>query len=1168
MKRTLLAAAFMIGSACALFAQRTERTLEKGWKFTKGDIENAQSAGFDDSRWEEVTVPHDWAIYGPFDRSHDLQNVAVTQNFETEASVKTGRTGGLPYVGVGWYRTTFDSESGKQTTLVFDGAMSEARVYVNGKEACFWPFGYNSFHCDVTALLNDDGKGNTLAVRLENRPQSSRWYPGAGLYRNVHVITTGNIHVPVWGTQITTPHAGTDYASVKLLTTVDNAGDKDIRIVTDILSPDGKTVATKDNTRKINHGMPFEQNFLIDAPMLWSPESPSLYKAVSRIYADGRMVDEYTTRFGIRSIEYVADKGFYLNGKHRKFQGVCNHHDLGPLGAAINVSALRHQLAMLKDMGCDAIRTAHNMPAPELVELCDEMGFMMMVEPFDEWDIAKCENGYHRYFNEWAERDMVNMLRQFRNNPCVVMWSIGNEVPTQCSPEGYKVAKFLQDICHREDPTRPVTCGMDQVSCVLDNGFAAMIDIPGFNYRAHRYQEAYSRLPQNIVLGSETSSTVSSRGVYKFPAVKRHTAIYDDHQSTGYDLEHCSWSNLPDEDFALADDYPWTIGQFVWTGFDYLGEPSPYDTDAWPSHSSLFGIIDLASLPKDRYWLYRSLWNRESPTLHILPHWTWPGREGENTPVFVYTSWPEAELFVNGKSYGRQRKLTREESEALRGKDSLWLQRRYRLMWTDVPYEPGEVKVVAYGADGKAVAEKSVHTAGKPHHIELTSSRTSLQADGKDLAYVTLRIVDKDGNLCPADGRPVDFKVKGAGKYRASANGDAACLDLFHHPKMHAFSGMLTVIVQSGETAGTLELEATAKGIKSGKIQIEVSPLNSPRGGAYATEASPTGGGLEGAVSLEGAFYKGADISWTTQLESEGHRFYNFQGEERECTALMKELGLNAVRLRVWVNPKDGWSGKEDMLTLAKRAKANGMELMVDFHYSDWWADPGKQHIPEAWKGLSYEEMKTALASHTKEVLELLKENGITPKWVQIGNETSDGFLWETGRAGTNMKQYAGLTTAGYEAAKSVFPDVTAIVHLDNGFDNDLYNYIFDGLKANGGKWDMIGMSLYPYWSIMYKHVKSADEAIARCMENIRKVSGKYGCDVMIVETGMESAKPEEGRTILGKIIREARHNTNGHCKGVFYWEPECKPAPYVLGAFTADGRPTVIMKAFSENEE
>ena len=809
-------------SFCSLFAwaQRQETLLEKNWKFTKGDAPEAVQETFDDTQWETVTVPHDWAIYGPFDRSHDLQNVAVKQNFETQASVKTGRTGGLPYVGVGWYRTTFEVPAGKEASLVFDGAMSEARVYVNGKEVGFWPLGYNSFHIDVTPYIYTDGRKNTLAVRLENRPQSSRWYPGAGLYRNVRLVTTEKVHVPVWGTQLTTPHVEASYASVKLLTTVAHAGDKDIRIVTEILSPEGKVVAVKDNTRKINHGMPFEQNFLVDAPKLWSPETPFLYKAVSKIYVDNRQVDEYTTRFGIRSLEIVPDKGFFLNGKHRKFQGVCNHHDLGPLGAAVNVAALRRQLTMLKDMGCDAIRTAHNMPAPELVELCDEMGFMMMLEPFDEWDIAKCENGYHRFFGEWAEKDMVNMLRHYRNHPSVVMWSIGNEVPTQWKPEGYKVASFLQDICHREDPTRPVTCGMDQVSSVLGNGFAAMLDVPGFNYRAHRYVEAYNRLPQNIVLGSETSSTVSSRGVYKFPVQKRGDAKYEDHQSSGYDLEHCSWSNVPDEDFVLADDYPWTIGQFVWTGFDYLGEPSPYDTDAWPSHSSLFGIIDLASLPKDRYYLYRSIWNRKSPTLHVLPHWNWQGREGENTPVFVYTSYPEAELFVNGKSYGKQRKLTREESQALQGKDSLWLQRRYRLMWMDVPYEPGELKVVAYDASGKAADEKVVRTAGKPHHIELAADRTELAADGKDLAYITVRIVDKDGNLCPMDNRLVHFSVKGAGTYRASANGDPTCLYLFHENRMPAFSGALTAIVQTKEEAGEICFEAKAKGVKGGKLTL------------------------------------------------------------------------------------------------------------------------------------------------------------------------------------------------------------------------------------------------------------------------------------------------------------------------------------------------------------
>ncbi|QIK60891.1 glycoside hydrolase family 2 protein [Dysgonomonas sp. HDW5A] len=793
---------------------REEFLLEKNWKFSKGDYPDAIQNNFNDKSWQSVTVPHDWAIYGPFDRKHDLQEVAVTQNGETKATIKTGRTGGLPYVGIGWYRNTFNvdhfKKGEKRVSLLFDGAMSEARVYVNGKEACFWPLGYNSFHCDVTDLLNADGKDNILAVRLENKPQSSRWYPGAGLYRNVHVVVTDEVHVPVWGTYITTPFVSEEYASVKLKTEIENSDNNDVRIVTEILDADNKVVATKDNTLKINHGKPFEQNFIVNNPNLWSPETPYLYKVVSTVYVKNNKVDQYTTRFGIRDIKLIADKGFFLNGKKRKFQGVCNHHDLGPLGAAINVAALRRQLTMLKDMGCDAIRTAHNMPAPELVKLCDEMGFMMMIEPFDEWDIAKCANGYHRFFDEWAEKDMVNMIRNYRNNASVVMWSIGNEVPTQCSPEGYKVASFLQDICHREDPTRPVTCGMDQVTCVLNNGFAAMLDVPGFNYRVHRYEEAYNKLPQNLVLGTETSSTVSSRGVYKFPVEKKANAVYDDHQSSSYDFEYCDWSNLPDDDLALADDHDWTMGQFVWTGFDYLGEPSPYDTDAWPNHSSMFGIIDLASIPKDRYYLYRSIWNKNDNTLHILPHWNWEGREGQKTPVFVYTNYPSAELFINGKSYGKQ---TKNDSS---------VQSRYRLMWMDAIYEPGEVKVVAYDALGKAVEEKTIRTAGKPHHIELIPDRTQLSADGKDLAYINVRVVDKDGNLCPNDQRLIKFSVTGDGKYRASANGDPTSLDLFHLPQMPLFNGQLTSIVQAGEEAGELVFEAQAKGLTSAKITIKV----------------------------------------------------------------------------------------------------------------------------------------------------------------------------------------------------------------------------------------------------------------------------------------------------------------------------------------------------------
>lgn len=794
-----------------LLAQRTHMLLEKNWKFIKGDNPNAYAVDYNDSAWQSVTIPHDWAIYGPFDRKYDLQEVAITQNGEKIASVKTGRTGGLPYIGVGWYRTFFDVEdfnAGLQrVNLLFDGAMSEARVYVNGKEVCFWPYGYNAFHCDVTDVLNADGKNNLIAVRLENQPQSSRWYPGAGLYRNVHVIRTYNMHVPVWGTYITTPFISEEYASVRLRTEIAN-GDKEIRIITEIRDAEGKTVVFKDNTQQINHGRAFEQNFIVDNPKLWSPETPYLYTVVSKVYLDQQQTDEYTTRFGIRDIQFIADKGFFLNGERRKFQGVCNHHDLGPLGAAINEAALRRQLTLLKEMGCDAIRTSHNMPAPELVKLCDEMGFMMIVENFDEWDIAKCRNGYHRFFDEWAEKDMVNMLRNFRNNPSVVMWSIGNEVPTQCSEEGYKVARFLQDICHREDPTRPVTCGMDQVSCVLNNGFASIVEVPGFNYRTHRYLEAYEKLPQNLVLGSETSSTVSSRGVYKFPVEKKADALYEDHQSSSYDLEYCSWSNIPDEDFALADDYDWTLGQFVWTGFDYLGEPSPYDTDAWPNHSSMFGIIDMASIPKDRYYLYRSLWNKNANTLHILPHWNWKGREGKVTPVFVYTNYPAAELFINGKSQGKK---TRNNSTLLE---------RYRLMWMDVIYEPGEVKVIAYDERGKKVEEKTVKTAGKPYKIELTPDREVIQADGKDLAYVNVRIVDKDGNLCPMDNRLVRFKVSGTGKYRASANGDPTSLDQFHLPQMPLFNGQLTTILQAGEQSGEMILEASAPGVKKATLVL------------------------------------------------------------------------------------------------------------------------------------------------------------------------------------------------------------------------------------------------------------------------------------------------------------------------------------------------------------
>ncbi len=819
-------------TSATLLAQRSETTLQNGWRFHRGEAKSAENTAFNDGNWQQISVPHDWAITGPFGSNNDLQNVAVTQNGEKEASLKTGRTGGLPWVGIGWYRNTFTAPASGATTLLFDGAMSEAHVYVNGQEAIFWPYGYNSFSVDVSHLVHRDGTPNTLAVRLENRDESSRWYPGAGIYRNVHVIHTDSVHIPVWGTYVTTPHVTRDYASVSIKAEVTGNNGKAVRIVTEILDSNGTIVARSDKQTVAMQGHTFDQSLIVKAPRLWSVETPSLYRAVLKVYVDNKERDRHETVFGIRDIKYVPHQGFYLNGQHTQFRGVCLHHDLGPLGTSIHPDALRHQLTMLKQMGCNAIRTSHNMPTPELVELCDEMGLMVMVEPFDEWDQAKCRNGYHRYWKEWAEKDMVNMLRHYRNNPSVVMWSIGNEVPTQGRRDGYKMVDFLQGICHREDPTRPCTCGMDQVATILRNGFGAALDIPGLNYRDQYYHDAYRLLPQGFVLGSETASTVSSRGTYMFPVQLKKQARYENHQSNGYDTEACSWSNVPDLDFWLEDDNPWHLGQFVWTGFDYLGEPSPYDTNDWPSHSSVFGIIDLASLPKDRYYLYQSKWAPEAHTLHVLPHWTWPGREGEVTPVFVYTSAPEAELFVNGVSQGRQKKLSKTEAEALEKTDPLWQQRRYRLMWTDVKYEPGEIRVVAYNADGSVMGMKTVKTAGKPEHLVLTPTNlgeasasqhvyasTMPQAEGA-LTYVTVSVADKDGNPCPTPTDLVQFTVKGSGKFRAAGNGDATNLDLFHLPQHHLFAGQLTAIVQRTAAQGTITLEAKAKGLKPARLVI------------------------------------------------------------------------------------------------------------------------------------------------------------------------------------------------------------------------------------------------------------------------------------------------------------------------------------------------------------
>ena len=797
---TVLLASLLLGACSSDRPPRTDILLRQ-WQFTQDTTEAPE--------WQNVTIPHDWAISGPFDRANDLQEVIVVQNGEREPTWKTGRSGGLPWMGKGHYHTRIAVDTTRWHTLVFDGAMSHADVFVNGEEMVYWPYGYNTFDCYILPQLMN-GDSVDIDVFLENKPQQSRWYPGAGLYRNVHLVSTHPIHVPTFGICLRTPEVSADAATVTIAVELQNGVDKtnaeaeEVQIETDILYKD-RVVATIVGQ---------EGKTEVLRPQLWSPETPNLYIARTRVRKGAEVIDEVSTRFGIRSIDYSPEHGFRLNGQPRKFKGVCNHHDLGPLGAAIHKDALRHQLAMLKEMGCDAIRTSHNMPAPELVELCDETGLLMMVEPFDVWNWGKTDNDYHVEFNDWWRADITNMVKHYRNNASVVMWSSGNEVWNQVLDDGIGIVTELQALFHQLDPTRPVTNGMDQARFIIHNGFGAAVELPGLNYRTGRYEEAFEHLPQKMILGSETASTVSSRGIYKRPAVLKDFAVYDDNQSSGYDLEYCPWSGLPEQDFQLQDDYSWTLGQFVWTGFDYLGEPSPYDTDAWPSHSSYFGIIDLASLPKDRYWLYRSQWNTAEPTLHLLPHWNW--EEGDLVPVFCYTSWPSAELFVNSKSYGKLRHATPEETERLARGETIegvsrmpevadftvpeWgssprpeLLPRYRLMWFDVPFEAGKIEIVAYDEQGRETGREAIHTAGEPHHLETVFANKDEQPE--ELCYMTIRVVDKDGHLCPNACNLIRFEGEG---FVAAANGDAACLDPFVEPEMHAFAGQCTFIMRKG----------------------------------------------------------------------------------------------------------------------------------------------------------------------------------------------------------------------------------------------------------------------------------------------------------------------------------------------------------------------------------
>ena len=803
MKKQLLSMLFMVPFA-VLAQQRQEINLNNNWQFSHSKKE-----------WKTVSVPHDWAIAGPFDKKWDLQKVAITQNGETEATEKSGRSGALPWIGEGHYKRTIQIPADcKHAELVFDGAMAEPTVWLNGIVAGNWAYGYNTFRVDITPLMM--AGDNTLEVDLQNVEESSRWYPGAGIYRPVKLVLTGSNWIDPWKTYIRTTQLTANEAELTVTVGTGSALDGGLSFVVEILDAEGELVALESSSNLSDEGTA-DMTFGIKSPKLWTPETPYLYTARISYMQGGELLDATTLKFGIRTVKCSKEGGFQLNGVTRKLKGVCLHHDLGPLGAAINKAALIRQIKTMKEMGCDAIRTSHNMPSQMQMEICDSLGMMVMAESFDMWLYPKCKNGYARFFNEWADKDITNLVLANRNHPSIVMWSIGNEIPEQGSAKGREISERLQNLCHQLDPSRPVTQGMDRAEEALKSGFAQVMDVPGFNYRVHKYQKNLEQLPQGFLLGSETASTVSSRGVYKFPVEVTDNSRYAswaptydpkaiekaDGQCSSYDVEYCSWSNLPDDDWVWQDDKPWVIGEFVWTGYDYLGEPTPYD-EYWPARSSYFGICDLAGLPKDRYYLYRSKWNHNQHTIHLLPHWSFgKERKGKLTPVYCYTDYPTAELFVNGKSQG---KITKNPQERLD---------RYRLRWNNVRYQPGELKVVVYDAQGNKAGEQTVSTAGKPAALQLDTwtqhDKPTLKADGDDLAFVTISLTDAKGNLIPEANDQLSFEVTGAGSFEAVCNGDATSLESFKQPTMKLFSGQLVVIVRAAKTPGIATLTVTDK---------------------------------------------------------------------------------------------------------------------------------------------------------------------------------------------------------------------------------------------------------------------------------------------------------------------------------------------------------------------
>ena len=783
-----------------LFTQAREViTLQSNWKFARGPQENGWQVKFDDSKWQKVSIPHDWAISGPFIPDGD------------------GNTGKLPWKGEGWYRNSLDIPQkfkGQTIYLLFDGILSCPEIYINGKMAGKWDYGYNSFYLDITALVQLN-KPNSIAIHADTRNHESRWYPGAGIFRKIRMIVVNPVHIGIWGTYVTTPSVNADKAQVRIVQTIMNRQAKakgEVKIENILLSPSGEEIARQMNMVDIasKDTIYYEVTIPVKNPDRWDVNHGQLYSVRTIISKKDIILDSCTTPFGIRTMKFTADDGFFLNGQRVQLKGVNLHHDQGPLGAAFNYRAMERQLQLLKTMGCNAIRTSHNTAAPELLDLCDKMGMLVFDEVFDKYD-QKADITDKTGFEEFASRNIRNFVMRDRNHPSVFIWSVGNEMGDVQMDinNGFGRLKTMLEYVRRYDDTRSTTMVCDNRNSAEKRHFD-FYDVHCWNY-GRRYDLARQLEPKKSVIISESASTVSTRGFYELPLPEKKTDFTKSLQVSSYDLNAPWWAEIADDDFMWQQDEPYVAGEFVWTGFDYLGEPTPY-TNEWAtehgmtaneaSHSSYFGILDLCGIPKDRYYLYKSYWNPGETTIHILPHWNWAGREGASVPVFVYTNGDCAELFLNGKSLGKRCKIPGSKNSV----------ERFRLMWNEVAYQPGVLKVVAY-RDGTIIGEDIMKTAGDPFRLRMVPDRNSIRCDGNDLSYILVEALDKEGNPCPLADNLVSFTISGPGFIAGVGNGNPRSMDPFQSHQVRLFYGKAMLIIRSETKNGEIIINATSNGL-------------------------------------------------------------------------------------------------------------------------------------------------------------------------------------------------------------------------------------------------------------------------------------------------------------------------------------------------------------------